>query len=237
MLQKTNIKGPDSDIKTAKVIGIGADVAEIIADVRKFGYDKVNCLVAQSPDDCPPKETDDIVIILAQTDVQVANTIAKAHLDAGILTVGLVKGADCRCYNCLDSGTERKDFTETIKHLLQTLVLSRQIGYDFIGLCMLLWEYRYFKAIVADGKNIREAIENIRKKISVDNPKHNECFLLHLYFHSESQNMVKTVGMEQLSDMISKLPDNIDANISIIRDNTLPPNTVRLSIIKLLNEA
>lgn len=147
-----------------KVIGVGNGVTDIIEKVKSFGYDCVGCLVAKSTDDCIPMDDDKMAIIVARDNEGLANAIAKTYHDAGVLTIGLVNGADISCYDTIAIDTDSGTFPKVIKILLAPLATMGYICYDFNDLCTTLHNRRLFKTLVADGKSIEDGVINMQRK-------------------------------------------------------------------------
>lgn len=127
-----------------KVIGIGTGAADIIEEVKSFGYDCVGCILAKYPTDSIPMDDDKMAIIVARDNEDVANAIAKTYRDAGVLTIGLVHNADISCYDNIAADTNIENFPEIIKHLLLPVVSQGYINYDFSDLRLTLRGFRFF---------------------------------------------------------------------------------------------
>lgn len=214
-----------------KVIGTGTGATNIIEKVKSFGYDCVGCMLAKTPSDCIPMDDDKMVIIVARDNEEVANTTAKTYHDAGVLTIGLVHNPDVSCYDNIAIETEIENFPEVIQHLLQPVVSQGYICYDFNDLCITLRNFRYFKTLVSEGKNVEKAVNNMKKKLKKVRTHHIESLSAHLYFNRERQTSITMTDMKHLSEMISSLPESINVIWSVNFDDTLPYNLIKFTVI------
>lgn len=214
-----------------KVIGVGNGVTGIIEKVKSFGYDCVGCLVAKSTDDCIPMDDDKMAIIVARDNEGLANAIAKTYHDAGILTIGLVNGADISCYDTIAIDTDSGTFPKVIKILLAPLATMGYICYDFNDLCTTLRNRRFFKTLVADGKSIEDAVINMQRKMANVAVDRIEFISALLYFNREKLSAITMDDMAPFNNMMSGLPESIDVIWGVNFDNTLSDDIIRLSFI------
>ena len=214
-----------------KVIGVGNGVTDIIEKVKSFGYDCVGCLVAKSTDDCIPMDDDKMAIIVARDNEGLANAIAKTYHDAGVLTIGLVNGADISCYDTIAIDTDSGTFPEVIKILLAPLATMGYICYDFNDLCTTLHNRRFFKTLVADGKSIEDGVINMQRKMENVTVDKIEFISALLYFNREKLSAITMDDMAPFNNMMSGLPESIDVIWGVNFDNTLSDDIIRLSFI------
>lgn len=214
-----------------KVIGTGTGATDIIEKVKSFDYDCIGCILAETPSDCIPMDDDKMVIIVAQDNKEVANTIAKTYHDAGVLTIGLVHNPDVSCYDNIAIDTEIENFPEVIQHLLQPVVSQGYICYDFNDLCVTLRNFRYFKTLVSEGKNVEEAVNNMKKKLEKVPTQYIESLSAHLFFNRERQHTITMTDMKHLSEMTSSLPESINVIWSVNFDDTLPIGLIKFTVI------
>lgn len=214
-----------------RVIGVGTGVADIIEKVKSFGYDCVGCILAKTPEDCIPMDDDKMAIIAAQDNEDVANTIAKTYHEAGVLTIGLVYDPNIACFDSVMMDSRHEDFPEIIKTLLQPIVTQGYICFDFNDLCTILHDSRSFKTLTAEGKNVEEAVNNMKKKLEKVPTQHIESLSAHLYFNRERQPSITMTDMKHLSEMISSLPESINVIWSVNFDDTLPYGSIKFTVI------
>lgn len=214
-----------------KVIGTGTGATNIIEKVKSFGYDCVGCMLAKTPSDCIPMDDDKMVIIVARDNEEVANAIAKTYHDAGILTIGLVYDPNIACFDSVMMDARHEDFPEIIKTFLQPVVTQGYICFDFNDLCTILHDSGFFITLTAEGKNMEEAVNNIKKKLEKVPTHHIESLSAHLYFNRERQPSITMTDMKHLSEMISSLPESINVSWSVNFDDTLPYNLIKFTVI------
>lgn len=177
-----------------------------------------------------------MVIIVARDNEEVANTIAKTYHDAGVLTIGLVYDPNIACYDSVMMDSRHEDFPEIIKTLFQPIVTQGYICFDFNDLCTILHDSGFFKTLPAEGKNVEEAVINMKKELEKVPTQHIQSLSAHLYFNRERQPTITMTDMKHLSEMISSLPESINVIWSVNFDDTLPYDSIRFSIIMSGNE-
>ena len=214
-----------------KVIGTGTGATDIIKKVKSFGYDCVDCFIANTPSDCIPMDDDKMVIIVARDNEEVSNTIAKTYHDAGVLTIGLVYDPNIACYDSVMMDSRHEDFPEIIKALLQPIVTQGYICFDYNDLYTILHDSGSFKTLIVEGKNVEEAVNNMKEKLEKVPAQHIESLSAHLYFNRERQPSITMTDMKHLSEMISSLPESINVIWSVNFDDTLSDDLIRFSII------
>lgn len=214
-----------------KVIGTGTGATNIIEKVKSFGYECVGSILAETPSDCIPMDDDKMVIIVARDNEEVANAIAKTYHDAGVLTIGLVYEPNIACYDSVMMESMHEDLPEIIKTLLQPIVTQGYICFDLNDLCTILHDSGSFKTLTAEGKNVEEAVNNMKKKLEKVPTQHIESLSAHLYFNRERQPSITMTDMKHLSEMISSLPESINVIWSVNFDDTLPYDLIIFSVI------
>lgn len=219
-----------------KVIGIGTATSDIVENVKSFGYDCVGCILAETPGDCIPMDDDKMVIIVARDNEEVANAIAMSYHDAGVLTIGLVYDPNIACYDSVMMDSRHEDFPEIIKRLLQPIITYGYICFDFNDLCTILHDSGFFKTLTAEGKNVEEAVNNMKEELTKVPVQHIESLSAHIFFNRERQPSITITDMKHLSEMISRLPESINVIWSVNFDDTLPDDLIRFTVIMSGNE-
>ena len=214
-----------------RVIGIGPGATDIIEKVKSFGYDCVGCQVVDSADDCIPTDEDQMAIIVARDTEDLANAIAKTFHDAGVLTIGLLYDADYSCYDSVVIDADFNDFPDIIKTLFLPIVTQGYITYSFHDLSIELRDSKHFKTQTVEAENIETAIAAIQKSLDKDGVKCAEYISFHLYWSRDRQPAVTVGELEHITELISSLPETINAMWSVNIDETLPADKIRLSII------
>ncbi len=219
-----------------KVIGIGTGTSDIIENVKSFGYDCVGCILAETPCDCIPMDDDKMVIIVARDNEEVANAIAMSYHDAGVLTIGLVHDPNIACYDSVMMDSRHEDFPDIIRTLLQPIVTHGYICFDFNDLWSILHDSGFFKTLTAEGKNVEEAVNNMKEELTKVPVQHIESLSAHIYFNRGRQSSITMTDMKHLSEMISGLPESINVIWSVNFDDTLPDDLIRFTVIMSGNE-
>lgn len=214
-----------------KVIGTGTGATDIIEKVKSFGYDCVGCILAKTTGDCIPMDDDKMAIIVARDNEEVANAIAKTYHDAGVLTIGLVYDPNIACYDSVTTYSRHEDFVEIIKTLLQPIVTHGCVCFDFNDLCATLHDSISFKTLTAEGKNVEEAVNNMKRKLEKVPTQHIKSLSAHLYFNRERQPAITVTDMTHPSEMISSLPESINVIRSVNFDDTLPTGLIKFTVI------
>ena len=213
-----------------KVIGIGTGATDIIEKVKSFGYECVGCILAETLSDCIPMDDDKMVIIVAQDNEEVANTIAKTYHDAGVLTIGFINNATAECYDSIAIAARINDVSYIVKDLLEPLVKPGLINYDFHDLSSELRDSGFFKTLTAEAANIENAVVQIQKYLTGNDFKNVEYLSAHIYFNHDKKSEIKMGDMAYLSNMFSSLPESVNAVWSVNFDDSMPNDTIRLSI-------
>lgn len=214
-----------------KVIGVGADVTDIINKVKLLGYDCLGCQVVNSVAECIPSDEDQMVIIVTRDKAEVANEIARTYHDAGVLTIGLLYDADHSCYDSVNIDAHFNDFPDIIMTLLQPIVTSGILNFDFNDLRTELRDSGFFKTLTAEAENVENAVVNIQKFLTEIDVKNVDYLSAHIYFNREKKSEIKMDDMAHLSNMISSLPESVSAMWSVNFDDAMPTDTIHLSII------
>lgn len=213
-----------------KVIGIGTGANDIIEKVKTFGYDCVGYIFAKTPGDCIPMDDEKMVIIVARDNEEVANAIAKTYHDAGVLTIGFINNATAECYDSIAIDARINDVSYIVKGLLEPLVKPGLINYDFHDLSTELRDSGFFKTLTVEAANIENAVVQIQKFLIESNIKNAEYLSAHIYFNHDKKSEIRMDEMAYLSNMFSNLPESVNAVWSVNFDDSMPNDTIRLSI-------
>lgn len=213
-----------------RVIGIGTATTDIIEKVESFGYDCVGCQVVDSADDCIPTDEDQMAIIVARDNEDVANAIAKTFHHAGALTIGFLNNAAAECYDSIAIEARFNDVPYIVKDLLEPIVKPGLLNFDFHDLSTELRDSGYFKTFTAEAENVENAVVQIQKFLTESNVKNSEYLSAHIYFNREKRFEIKMDDMAHFSNMFSSLPESVNAVWSVNFDDCMPNDTIRLSI-------
>lgn len=199
--------------------------------MKSFGYDCVGCQVVNSVAECIPTDEDQMVIIVARDNKDVANAMAKTFHDAGVLTIGLLYDADHSCYDSVNIDAHFNDFPDIIMTILQPIVTFGILNFDFNDLRTALRDSRFFKTLTAESENVENAVVQIQKFLTEIDVKNVEYLSAHIYFNREKKSEIKMDDMAHLSNMFSSLPESVNAVLSVNFDDAMPVDTIRLSIL------
>ena len=214
-----------------KVIGVGTGASGIIEKVKSFGYDCVDCILAETPSDSTPMDDDAMVIIVARDNTEIANAIANSYRDAGVLTIGLVHDADVLCYDSVATDAGNEDYPEIIRSLFLPVVSPGYMCYDFNDLCAVLRDSRFFRALTTVDKSVEDAGFKMQKELENVDVRGIGSLSAHLYFNHERQPAVTVNDMTHLSSMITILPESINVIWYVNHEDTLPEDLIRFTII------
>lgn len=213
-----------------RVIGVGNGATDVIEKVKSFGYDCVGCHVVDSADDCIPTDEDQMAIIVAKDTEDIANTIAKTFHDAGALTIGFLNNAAAECYDSIAIDARFNDVPYIVKDLLEPIVKPGIISYDFHDLSTELRDSGYFKTLTAEAENMENVVVQIQKFLDESNVENAEYLSAHIYFNREKRSEIKMDDMAHLSNMLSSLPESVNAVWSVNYDDDMSADTIRLSV-------
>lgn len=214
-----------------RVIGVGNGATDVIEKVKSFGYDCVGCQVVDSADECIPTDEDQMAIIVTRDKEDVANTIAKTFHDAGVLTIGFLNNAAAECYDSIALNAHFSEFPDMINTLIQPIVTSRILNFDFNDLCTELCDSGFFKTLTVEKENVENAVCEVQKSLDDTKIVGAEYVSVHIYFNRKKRPEIKMDDMAHLSNMLSNLPESVSAMWSVNYDDTLPDDKIRLSII------
>lgn len=214
-----------------KVIGIGSDMTDIIRAAKKYGYNGVDFLIAESPADCIPTDNDKMAIIVASENYTTANDVARNYHDAGILTVGLVCNADQMCYNCIAKDVYYKDFPDIIKSLLLPIVTEGYFTFDFLNLRTILHDACFFKILYVERADVRQAVAGIKEAMKKYEMSVVEHISVHLFFNRKNENSITVKETLGISTIQQELPESVKMIASVNIDDTMPEDRVRLTTI------
>lgn len=217
-----------------RVIGIGEATKEIIEAVNLCGYDCVSATVLNPPFECVPTEEDKLVIIVAKDGAPQANNIAKAFHDAGVLTLGLLDNADLDCYDSVVTDASAAEYPDLVKAILQPIVDSGIISYDYYDLYTCLSDTKHFliKSAVGFGNGrVASALGSIKSALTSSLLNKIERISILLYFSKEKKQPLAMQEMKALTDVLKELPASIDAMWAVYPDENIKDDEIKVTII------
>ena len=214
-----------------RVIGVGHGIENVINEVKSFGFEGVSAEVVKYPFDCTPQDEDKLAIIVFIDCEDNANNIAKTFHDAGVLTVGLNSDTYPYCYDCVMRDIPTAKYPEIIKTLLQPIVTSGMISYDFNDLNTVLRDSEYFTVRSTSGNNIKEVTEKLGAIFNELELKYVDYLSIHLYFNPNRSTPLAMNEVASLQQLKSKLPETVNVLWSVNRDKNLKDDEIKLSAI------
>ena len=115
--------------------------------------------------------------------------------------------------------------------LLQPIVTSGMISYDFNDLSTTLRNAEYFTVRSTSGHSVEEATEKLQGVFNEIDLDFVQYLSIHLYFNSARSIPIAMNDMASLSQLISALPETINIIWSANKDEKLNGDEIRLSAI------
>lgn len=233
-----------------RVIGIGHGIERVIGKVKSFGFDGVSVEVVNYPFECEPTDEDRMAIFVFIDCEDNANRIAEKFHEAGVLTIGLSNEANPSCFDsiyvdpmdydnteiygpdisCYERVLERNasKYSEIIKSILQPIVTTGYVSYDFSDLSLILKESGYFSVKRVSGESIGNAVENMQHELNDVSLQDIEQISFNLYLNRESLKAVEMNEAASFSEMIFTFQDTVQTVWSVHFDETLLNNQINL---------
>lgn len=214
-----------------RVIGVGHGIENVINEINSFGFEGVSAEVVKYPFDCTPQDEDKLAIICFTDCDDNANRIAKTFHDAGVLTIGFAEDAVPSYYDSIMEHVRSSDYPKIIQTLLQPIVTSGMISYDFNDLYLTLRDSVYFTVKSASGNNVKEAFDKLQDAINELDLNCVDYLSIHLYFNPDGSKPLTMKDMTSLSSLMSALPENVNVIWSVNHDEKLNGDEIKLSAI------
>lgn len=219
-----------------RVVGFGKNSIQTINAVSALGYDGLGAEVYSDNNELSPTEEDIMIILLGTTNSERVRSIAKTFYDANVLTLAIMTRNEKIPTDCLDSYTvvEPDKVVEAIKSLVAPIFMPCQIAYDFNDLRQTLANSSQFFISSADGhgdNRIKNALNEV--SLSIDLQKREDLVRLSiiLYYNRNGNDPLTMSEMSELSEFINALPDKVEAIWGLYIDDSLNPDSIRISII------
>lgn len=214
-----------------RVIGVGHGIENVINEINSFGFDGVSAEVVKYPFDCTPQDEDKLAIICFADCNDNANRISKTFHDAGVLTIGLGNDTVPSYYDSIMEHVPSSDYPIIIKTLLQPIVTSGMISYDFNDLSTTLRDSEYFTVKSTSGNSVKEVTEKLQVVFNEIDLDCVEYLSIHLYFNPDRSIPLAMNDMASLSELMSALPETVSVIWSVNKDEKLNGDEIRLSVI------
>lgn len=214
-----------------RVIGVGTGIEEVINKVKALGLDGVSTEIAGPAYECIPNDEDKLAIIIFTDLEDTANRIANTFHDADVLTIGFSEDANPSCYDSIMLCDLRNEYPEIIKDLLQPIVTSGMINYDFNDMSTTLRDSEYFTVKSASGNGVKEAAKKLQGIFNELDLNCVDYLSIHLYFNPNRSTPLAMNDTASLAELMSALPETVSAIWSVNHDEKLNGDEVRLSAI------
>jgi len=223
--------------KPFRVIGLDSEIKTAIEQIREFGYEGVEVVMAYDLLHKSPGLDDKMVILLTSEDSTSLRGIAKEFYQADVLTLIVstcnieVKDPDW------DSLTISpiKTMATVVKSLFDPILTKGYFCYDFYDLSTSLRKTCLFKVAEARSNKMDERIANVvsilSEKLSIESLRQVEHLSIIIYINPDIKPPIVMSEMKVLQDCIKELPDKINVKWAFNLDEKMPTDEIRLSTI------
>lgn len=218
-----------------RVVGYGEVLSPVIDRIRDFGYDGLEARVVTSFQEISPADNDKMVIVLATDYREGLVELLKTFYQAGVLTL-VITDSDINlpsdvCDSCTTVPVDK--FAMTVKDLVAPIFNHGIINLDFNDHQTMLRNTSKFVVCAADARGgnsrISDAIASFSDKIPAG--EHVERMLLAITHNKNLNPPLAIKEVAPITEFIKTLPETLDIVWGVQIDNTLPDDTVRLSVI------
>lgn len=218
-----------------RAIGYGEELTSVIQQIKSFGYDGLEARVVTSFREIAPADNDKMVIVLATDYREGLVELLKTFYQAGVLTL-VITNSDINlppdvCDSCTTVPVDK--FAVTVKDLVAPIFNHGIINLDFNDHQTMLRNTSKFVVCTADarggGSRISDAIASFPGKIPAG--EHVERMLLSITHNRNLNPPLAIKEVAPITEFIKSLPETIDIVWGVLIDDSLPDDTVRLSII------
>ena len=175
-----------------------------------------------------------MAVVVATDNENIANEIAKKYHDAGVLTLGFLLNPDADCYDSVlvNKKVALPDFVSIIKSIIQPIISTGYICYDFNDLDTALRDSGSFAVEAVEAESIESAVAKTQSILTDDISSDKvENIVVHIFLNRQRQASLKMGDMSHLSVMMSQLPDTISVIWSLHFDDDLPVDKVRITTL------
>lgn len=219
----------DTVVSCFRVIGCGIKSQTLIEQVSALGFDGLKTEVVTESDDLYPSPDDQMVIVLAPDYFDGLDNLLKKFYQAGVLTILISAHNFGLSPDVCDSRTTVKpeQFAGVVKTLLGSILIQGFVNYDFNDLSLTLRNTGNFYVYEAEGK-FAEAVDSLSKQSGILEGAENVALLIMV---NRDKTRVGVEDIELLSKYFRTLPENINMRWALYNDDTIPADTVRISVI------
>lgn len=218
-----------------RVIGYGEELSSVIQQIKAFGYDGLEACVVTSFRETAPADDYKMVIVLAVDHRDGLVELLRTFYQAGVLTLAITDSDINLPADVCDSRTTVSvdNFAMTVKNLLTPIFNDGMINLDFNDQSTTLRNTSKFVVCAADARGgdsrIADAIASFSGKIPVG--KNVERMLLAITHNRNLNPPLAIKEVAPITEFIKALPETLDIVWGVQIDDTLPDDTVRLSVI------
>ncbi|MDE5877850.1 MAG: hypothetical protein K2H47_10200 [Muribaculaceae bacterium] len=216
-------------ITDLRVIGCGEKSQPIIEQVKAFEFEGLVTEVITETNNLTSEVDNKMVIVLAPEYFEGLDKLLKKFYQSGVLTILIAaNNFGLSSYVC-DSHTTvpLEQFAEVVKILVQALFIQGTINYDFNDLSMTLRNTGNFYTYKAEDR-FAEAVDSLSRQSDIFEGAENGTLLIMV---NRDKTHVRVEDIDLLSKYLGTLPENINMRWALYNDDTLPADTVRISII------
>ncbi len=219
------------------VFGIGESLKPILDKISALGYDGVSTKIT-SPELLPsPTDEDRMVIILVDECTDSVVAAAKSFYQAGVLTlivsnsriVSKTKFCDAQLVARLEN------MYVAVKAILEILFTNGLIAIAFSDIHSVLRNSDFFKVFETFGNGVdgrvSDAISKIKNVILKEEFGSVENIIISIFFNSNINPPLNICEVQPLSEFILQFPDEVNAIWGLFRDDRVPTDEVRLTVI------
>ncbi len=218
-----------------RVIGFGGELSSVIQQIKAFGYDGLEARVVTSFREIAPADDDKMVIVLAVDHREGLVELLRTFYQAGVLTLVITDSDINLPPDACDSRTTVPvdKFVVTVRDLVTPIFNNGMINLDFNDQSTTLRNTSKFVVCAADARGgdnrIADAIASFSGKIHAE--KNIERMLLAITHNRNLNPPLAIKEVAPITEFIKTLPETLDIVWGVQIDDTLPDDTVRLSVI------
>lgn len=212
-----------------RVIGYGEKSQPVIEQVKALGFEGLMTEVITETDNLASEVDNKMVIVLVPEYFEGLDDLLKRFYQSGVLTILIAANNFDLSPDVCDSRTTvpLEQFAEVVKILAHALFIQGTINYDFNDLSLTLRNTDNFYTYKAEGK-FTEAVDSLSKQSGIFEGAENGTLLIII---NRDKTNVSVEDIDLLSKYICTLPENINMRWALYNDDTLPADTVRISVI------
>lgn len=237
MIDDLSIDFSNSFPTSFHVFGIGESFKPILDKISALGYDGVSTRIT-GPELLPsPTDEDRMVIILVDECSDSVLAAAKSFYQAGVLTLIVSNSRIVSKTKFCDAQlvTRPENMYMAVKAILETLFTNGLIDIAFSDIHSVLRNSDFFKVFETVGNGVdgrvSDAISKIKNVILKEEFGSVENIIISIFFNSNINPPLNICELQPLSEFILQFPDEVNAIWGLFRDDRVPTDEVRLTVI------